>query len=108
TTNQSVGEPIKVGKSPFAVTLTPWADHLLVTNIDDDTVTAIDTATNRPTGDPIPTGDAPYGAAVTWTGNLYVANAEANTVTATRLPSSLHQSPKGIAVSPDGTRAYTT
>ncbi|WP_033818968.1 YncE family protein, partial [Kitasatospora sp. MBT63] len=112
---RSIGDPVPVGNQPFSVTLTPWNDHLLVTNNGSEangrtgnSVTAIDTTTNKPVGDPIKTGKAPYGAAVTWTGNLYVANAASNTVTATRLPNSLHTVPRGAAFALGESRLYTT
>src|SRR5215467_14560911 len=52
-----------------------------ITNIGDNTVSVIDTATNTVIGSPIPVGLAPLGVAVTPDGSkVYVANSGAATV----------------------------
>ncbi len=92
-----------VGVGPYAY----------ITNSGDNTVSVIDTATNKVTAI-VPVGNYPMGVAVTLDGKkVYVTNffgrtisvidATKNKVTAT-IP--LGNSPRGVAVSPDGKRVY--
>ena len=90
------------------------AQNAYITNTSGDTVSVIDTATNRVVGSPIPVGIGPFGVAVTPDGShVYVANGSSgtvsviatasNTVTAT-IPVGV--GPTGLAVTPDGSTVY--
>ncbi|HET8685234.1 MAG TPA: PKD domain-containing protein, partial [Methanosarcina sp.] len=92
-----------VGVGPYAY----------ITNSGDDTVSVIDTATNKVTA-MIPVGNYPVGVAVTLDGKkVYVTNFFGGTisvidaikdkVTAT-IP--VGNAPRGVAISPDGKRVY--
>jgi 40-residue YVTN family beta-propeller repeat len=87
--------------------------YAYITNSGDNTVSVIDTATNKVTA-MILVGDDPVGVAVTQDGKkAYVTNffdhtisvidATKNKVTATI---SVENAPRGVAVSPDGKRVY--
>jgi YVTN family beta-propeller protein len=93
------------------------AQNAYITNIGDNTVSVINTATNKVTAT-IPVGRGPVGVAVTRNGSkVYVTNANepdigtvsvidtaTNTVTATIFVGS----PAGVAVTPDGSKVYVT
>jgi len=96
------------GASPYAY----------ITNMDDDTVSVIDTATNKVTAT-VPVGFAPWGVAVSPDGTkVYVGNygdgtvsvidTATNTVTATVKVEVGGGSLLGVAVTPDGTKVYVT
>ena len=75
TYNKVIGNPITVGKSPMAITITPDGSRAYVTNFSSDTVSVIDTTTNRVVGDPIPAGGTPFAIAITPDGSrAYVSN----------------------------------
>src|SRR5438477_92473 len=89
------------------------APQAYITNLNDGTVSVIDTASNTVMAT-VPVGNFPNGVAVTPDGaHVYVANVggstvsviatATNTVTAT-VPVGLN--PEGVAVTPDGTRVY--
>jgi YVTN family beta-propeller protein len=95
------------------------APFLYVTNVNDNTVSVIDTATNTVVGLPIAVGSGPIGVAVTPDGTkVYVANNGSANVsvihTATKDPASksvvktvpVGNFPTGVAVTPDGTKVY--
>jgi YVTN family beta-propeller protein len=85
-----------------------------VTNIDDNTVSVIDTATNTVTAT-VPVGLAPQGIVVTpdgafayvatLSGTVSVISAATNTVVAT-VP--VGPTPFGVAITPDGASVYVT
>jgi YVTN family beta-propeller protein len=94
--------------------LTPEGTKVYITNILDNTVSVIDTATNTVAGLPIPVGNAPQGVAITPDGTqAYVTNSGSNTVSViktanravvTTIP--VGGEPTGVAFTPDGTHAY--
>ena len=110
---RKAGRPIRVGKHPLAIALTPGGQTAYVANSRSGTVTPIDTATRR-AGPPIPVGRGPQAIAVTPDGKTaYVANTGSGTVTpinlATRRPGrpiTVGTDPQAIAVTPDGRTAY--
>jgi len=82
----------------------------------DDTVSVIDTRTNRVVGSPIPVGDRPFDVAVDLPrarayvtnendGTVSVINTNTNQVIGTIL---VGNSPIGVAVDPPRARAYVT
>ncbi|WP_319436181.1 beta-propeller fold lactonase family protein [Mycobacterium sp. RTGN5] len=70
---------VPVGNDPSEVALSPDGSKLYVTNLNDNTVSVIDTATNRVTAT-IPVGKAPEGVAVSPNGTVYVTNISDGTV----------------------------
>src|SRR5664279_4601844 len=91
------------GATPFAY----------ITNYDNNTVSVIDTATNKVTAT-VPVGIGPEGVAVTPDGKkVYVANNDSNSVsvidTATNTVTATGYgvfSPYGVAVNPTGTKVF--
>jgi YVTN family beta-propeller protein len=100
----------------LAYLITPastYAQNAYISNLDGNTVSVIDTATNTVVAT-IPVGSEPFGVAVTSDGSkVYVSNflaqsvsvidAATNTVVATVLVGFL---PEGVAVTPDGGMVY--
>ena len=75
------GRPIRVGKDPEAIAVTPDGRTAFVANAGSGTVTPIDTVTRR-AGPPIRVGRGPGAIAVTPDGRTaYVANSGSGTVT---------------------------
>lgn len=73
---------IPVGTHPFGVAVDPGLHRAYVVNIDDHTVTLIDTQTNSVVGSPVPTGNAPYQVAVdTSTHRVFVNNEASQSIT---------------------------
>jgi YVTN family beta-propeller protein len=126
TAKNTVVAKIPVGDEPSGIAITPDANHspehdngsrrplAYVTNVLDNTVSVIDTASNTVV-DTIPVGDVPdAGVAFTPDGSrAYVTNFDGNTVsvidTARKkvvdtIP--VGDSPGAIAITPDGTQAY--
>ena len=107
------GDPIRVGKHPLAIAITPGGKTAYVVNSRSGTVTPIDTATWR-AGTPIPVGRDPQTITVTPDGRTaYVANTGSGTVTpinlAKRRPGraiKVGTDPQAIAVTPDGRTVY--
>ncbi|MGO9162478.1 MAG: YncE family protein [Streptosporangiaceae bacterium] len=64
TATNTPGKPIKVGRFPLEIAITPDGRTVYVLNHFSDTVTPIATATNTP-GKPIKVGKAPYMIAIT-------------------------------------------
>ncbi|MCX4509362.1 serine/threonine-protein kinase [Streptomyces sp. NBC_01619] len=105
---------IQVGNSPSGVALSPDGRRVYVTNFSSDSVSVIDTATNRTVDDPIPVGNSPSGVAVSPDGRrVYVTNndsASVSVIDATKNrtmgnPIPVGDTPEGVAVSRDG-RVY--
>jgi YVTN family beta-propeller protein len=125
TAKNAVVAKIPVGDEPSGIAITPDGNHsperddrsrrplAYVTNVRDNTVSVIDTASNTVTAT-IPVGDVPDGVAFTPDGSrAYVTNFDGNTVsvidTARKkvvdtIP--VGDSPGAIAITPDGTQAY--
>ena len=91
--------------------MTPTGHRVYVANTDDDSISAIDTATNTVIGDPIAAGHTPWTLAIAPDGRrAYVANASANSVTAIDLRArrecvatiAVGALPLAIAIAPDG------
>ncbi len=107
------GRPIRVGKHPLAIAITPGGQTAYVVNRGSGTVTPIATATRR-AGTPIAVGRDPQTIAITPDGRTaYVANTGSGTVTpinlAKRRPGRairVGTDPEAIAVTPDGRTAY--
>src|SRR6202007_1264327 len=101
---------IGVGPYPRGVAVTPDGSKVYVTNLGDNTVSVIDTATNTVTGSTIPVGDNAEGVVITPDGSrVYVANSYDDTVsvidTATNnviATINVTGGPFGLAVTPDG------
>jgi YVTN family beta-propeller protein len=99
------------------------AQRAYITNIQDSTVSVIDTVTNTLVGSPIPVGLNPIGVAVTPDGSkVYVANLNlfgafgtvsvidtaTNTVVGSPITVGSNLHPFGVAVTPDGSKVYVT
>ncbi|VVQ27610.1 Virginiamycin B lyase [Pseudomonas fluorescens] len=103
--------PVRNG--PYGIAVSPDGTRAYVCNLASNTVSVIDTATNRVLTT-ILVGNGPAGVAVSPDGaRAYVCNLASNTVsvfdTATnRVLTTIlvGNGPAGVAVSPDGTRAY--
>jgi YVTN family beta-propeller protein/autotransporter-associated beta strand protein len=113
--NTTVPPAIAVGSQPITAAVRGDESLVYVTNIDSNSVSAINTATNAVVAT-INVGTQPFGVAVSPDGarayvtnsgggsnNVSVINIATNTVVATIAGFS---SPLGVAISPDGTRAY--
>ncbi|WP_406164502.1 protein kinase domain-containing protein [Streptomyces sp. NBC_00996] len=105
---------IQVGNSPAGVAVSPDGRRVYVTNFSSDSVSVIDTSTNRTVDNPIPVGDSPSGVAVSPDGRrVYVTNndsASVSVIDATKnrtvgSPIPVGDTPEGVAVSRDG-RVY--
>jgi YVTN family beta-propeller protein len=113
TTNGIVGSAIPVGTFPVGVAVTPDGSQVYVTNVLDDTVSVIATASNTVTAT-INVGLAPFGMAMTTDGStVYVANSGDGTVSAISTANNMVANtynvgvdPTGIAVTPDGSKVY--
>ena len=111
-TQNTVIATITVGTGPFQVAVTPDNARAYVTNTMTNNISVIDTATNTVTAT-IGVGTQPLFVAVNSAGTrAYVTNLQGNTVsiidTATNTVVSTFDSagPRGIALSPDGSRVY--
>jgi YVTN family beta-propeller protein len=107
------GKPIKVGRDPAAIALSPDDLTAYVVNSGSGTVTPIDTATRR-AGRPIRVGRDPRAIAITPDGRLaLVADSGSNAVTPINLqlgralkPIAVGAQPRGLVIAPDGLTAY--
>ena len=84
TSDNSVVNTIDVGVGPFGVAVTPNGGYVYVTNLNDNTVSVIQTS-DKPSEisvvATIAVGDAPEGVAVDHNGKyVYVANRSSGTV----------------------------
>ncbi len=103
---------IAVGKNPRAVAVNPLTNRIYVANLNDDTVTVIDGATDMVTAT-INTGDGPLALGINKvTNKIFVANCGDNTVTiidgATNSTSSVAAGgyPSSVAVNEATNKAY--
>ena len=104
---------ITVGSGPQGVAVSPDGTRTYVTNVLDNTVSVIDTATDTVSA-AIAVGSYPWAAVVSPDGTrLYVANQSGGSVTvidaSTNIPTAeipVGSPAWGLAVSPDGTRLY--
>jgi YVTN family beta-propeller protein len=113
-TNAVVGSPIPVGDEPEAIAITPDGKTVYAVNNESESVSAIDTGTNRVVST-IRVGDRPTAIAITPDGKTaYVVNFESATVSVidTRTnqvvgaPIPVGSRPSAIAIAPDGKLAY--
>ncbi|MBI3249308.1 MAG: YncE family protein [Deltaproteobacteria bacterium] len=120
TATNLVKTTIRVGKEPYGIVVSPTAPTAYVANFKSDTVSVIDTTTERVTHTiPLRTGNknkGPQGIAVSPNGDkVYVANGFSNSVSIidTQTKSvvgeiSVGVGPQDVALTPDGARAYVT
>jgi YVTN family beta-propeller protein len=110
-----VGVPIKVGKEPFGVVITPEGTRALVNNLGDGTVSVIDIATRTVVGEPIRVRSQPYEIAITPDGRkAYVPSAAEGFVSvidvaAARVVREIAIPDSGLrqlAILPNGLKAY--
>ena len=120
TANTSVVTSIEVGMGPFGVAVHPSGSHVYVTNMDDGTVSVIDTARLRTLDAVVRVGTSPSGVAVHPDGSrVYVANQGDGTVSVIETSRigdpdldpvvatvAVGAGPLGVAVNPAGTRLY--
>jgi uncharacterized repeat protein (TIGR01451 family) len=115
TSTNTVTATVTVGSGPGGLAITPDGKFVYVVNNGDNNVSIIDASTNTVVGSPIAVQTAPFIATVTPDGKfVYVTNftsgtvsvidTSTNTITATV---TVGPGPLGVAVSPDGSRAYT-
>lgn len=105
--------PIRVGRDPQAIALTPDDRTAFVVDAGSDSVTPIDTATRR-AGAAIRVGEDPRAIAITPDGaTAYVANSGSNSVTPIGVrtgtagtPIAVGTNPRTLALTPDGRTLY--
>lgn len=111
---RTVVDSVDVGDEPQGIAFSPDGLKAYVTNVDDDTVSVVNTTTRLEEA-VIEVGGSPQFVAVTPDGLFaYVTNNDDDTVTVIDLSANLPlgepipvgEGPMGVAVSPDGTRAY--
>ena len=106
-------EPYGVG--PYGVGVSPDGKTVFITNMADDSVSVIDTATNTVTNT-ISVGDFPFGVAVSPDGRYaYVANAADDNLSVIETSGytvvaniTVGDDPHGVVVHPDGSKLYVT
>jgi YVTN family beta-propeller protein len=109
----SAGHPIRVGRDPQAIALSPNQRMAYVVNSGSDDVTPIQTG-SRHRGRVIPVGRDPQAIAITPDGRTaFVTNAGSGTVTPIDLPTgvpgtpiAVGPNPHGLAMTPDGRTLY--
>jgi DNA-binding beta-propeller fold protein YncE len=107
------GRPMRVGRVPAAIALTPDGAKAWVTALADGTITPIRLATGTP-GTPVTVGSNPAAIAITPDGaTAYVVDYADGTVTPVELaagtprtPIKVPLGPHSIAITPDGKIAY--
>ncbi len=115
TTVHTAGKPIKVGKDPVGLAVTPNGKTLYVANLESNTVTPIRTATNT-AGRPIKVGLSPRMIAITPDGKTAYVVDSARTGMVTPITIATNTAgkpimaggmyPQMIAITPDGKTAY--
>src|SRR5262245_33335972 len=128
TASRTPAGEITVGTHPSALAVNPQRNELYVANTDSDSISVIDTDTNRVTRtislspyEAAPVGTSPNALAVSPDGKtLYVANGGDNDVAVVRLSGDNDRKgsvaglipagwyPSGIAVDPTGTKLFVT
>ena len=106
---------VPVGNGPASVAITPNGLSVYVTNLKDNTVSVIGTATNTVIAT-IPVGNGPQGIAITPNGSFaYVTNYLSNTISVIDIATNavvatvpVGNTPVAIAITPSGTHAYVT
>ena len=104
---------IKVGNTPSGITSSLDGSNVYVSNIQDNTISVINTITGTVTAT-IPVGKSPDGLCISPNGaTLYVANSKSNTLsminTATNTiltTLNVGNNPTGICITPDGKTVY--
>ncbi len=112
-TNQIVAGPISIGSGTIGVAATLNSEKVYTTNFTNNTVSAINTATNEVVAS-IYVNPQPYAAAITPDGFAYVSEASSQNVTVINTntntilgsPILLSGQGSGIAITPDGLYAY--
>jgi YVTN family beta-propeller protein len=115
TATKKVVKSIPVGSEPLGVAISPTGKFAYVTDFGDDAVEVINTETMTVSGQPIEVGKGPVGIEFTPGGIAYVVDRTGKEVsainTATRKVTGIPLAeesgePRGISISPDGTKAY--
>jgi YVTN family beta-propeller protein len=115
TATKKVVKSIPVGSEPLGVAISPTGKFAYVTDFSDDAVEVINTETMTVSGQPIEVGKGPVGIEFTPGGIAYVVDRTGKEVsainTATRKVTGIPLAeesgePRGISISPDGTKAY--
>src|SRR4051794_10417797 len=112
-----IGQPIRVGRVPSDIALSPDASRAYVVSPSDNSVTVLDTKSGTTIGDPIRVDRYPAGLVVSPDGaTIYVAGGETDDVRAYDAkshrqigePIRIGDAPGGLAISPDGRWIYAT
>jgi YVTN family beta-propeller protein len=115
TATKKVVKSIPVGSEPLGVAISPTGKFAYVTDFSDDAVEVINTETMTVSGQPIEVGKGPVGIESTPGGIAYVVDRTGKEVSAintatrkvTEIPLAEESGePRGISISPDGTKAY--
>jgi YVTN family beta-propeller protein len=106
----TVAATIAVGRQPFGIALTPDGRRAYVANAGDDSVSVIDLSRWVVIAT-VAVGKSPYGVAVGAAERAYVTNQFGSSLSvidsgAATARIALGGAPTGVAVSPDGSRAY--
>ena len=118
TSKDKVIDNISVGKEPFGVAITPDNKKVYITNLGDQTLSAIDTATNKVISTIVPlevVGHGIVGRGIVASPDgtkIYVAGSGVSVVdtTTNNLNAIINVgfTPLGMAISPDGKKLYAT